>query len=62
MNRLDLRISKNVVNCDLENGILTIGEVLGYMPHNHLQGNLKDPFLFNHCFDNRFGCANFNLQ
>jgi len=62
INRLYLRISNTVAYRDPENGSLAIGQGQVYMPHKFSWGKFKVPFLFNHCLDDQFKSASFDLQ
>jgi hypothetical protein len=62
LNRRYLRISNTVAYRDPDNGRLAIGEGQVHMPHKISLGKFKVPFLFNHCLDNQFRSASFDLQ
>ena len=47
---------------DPDNSSLPIGQWSVYMPHKHLWGKFKVPFLSNRCLDNQFRSASFNWQ
>jgi len=61
-NRLYWQISNKVAYSVPQNGSLAIGQGQVYMPHKHLWGKFNVPYIFNHCLDNQFRNASFDLQ
>jgi len=62
LNWLYLQILNTVPNRDEEEGSLTIGRGLAYMPHKHLWGKFKVRFFFDHCPEGHVWSASSNLQ
>jgi len=62
LNRLYLRILNTVAYRDPDNRSLRNSQGQVYKPHKCSWGKFKCPYLCNHCLDNQFKSATFDLQ